>query len=512
MRRLRGSWVALGLMTLVAAIVFQFSPSDSPNPPVPSVADSNAQDFRSEVRALDPDEVPGFEVAQQLSSAFEYVAESARPFVVNVTSTARVERPVMRNPFGPGSPLEEFFGRDFFDRFRQQPPGGNGGGQLRRGQGTGFVVSADGYILTNNHVVEGADEVTVRMSDERDYRAEVIGTDPKTDLAVLKIEPEDDLQAAPLGDSDALRVGEWVVAAGNPFGLSSSVTAGIVSAKGRANMGITDYEDFIQTDAAINPGNSGGPLLNLRGEVVGINTAILSRSGGYMGVGFAIPVNMARSIMTSLIEDGRVVRGWLGVAIQRLDPDLAESFGYGGEAGVLIAEVNENTPASRAGLESGDIVVAFDGDPVESMERFRADVAATRPGSEVELEVFRDGSFERIDVEIGELEGDVVVAEGEDQAGPELGITARAVTPQIARELGLDPELRGVVVTGVEPLSPAARAGLRRGDVIQDVQGAPVRDLEEFRSALTSVDTEHGVRLAILRGGTRLYILLKSLS
>ena len=502
MRRLRGSWLAVGTFALVAAIALPFAPSIGIV--VDRAPEAHAQTTAS---PLAPHEVPGLEVAEQLSSAFETVAASARPFVVSITSTARVEREDVR---GPANPWERFFGPEFFDRFG--PPQGNGQMPLRRGQGTGFVVSTDGVILTNNHVVEGADEVTVRFDDEREVAAEVVGTDPKTDLAVLRIESDADLVAAPLGDSDALRVGEWVIAAGNPFGLSSSFTAGIISAKGRANMGITDYEDFIQTDAAINPGNSGGPLLNLRGEVVGINTAILSRSGGSMGVGFAIPVNMARDIMTSLLEEGRVVRGWLGVAIQRLDPDLAASFGYEGDVGILVADVNDNTPARRAGLRSGDIIVAYDGDPVESFERFRADVAGTRPGTEVTMEIYRDGSFEKLEVEIGELEAEAVLAQTDEETGPELGLAARTLTPQIAGELGIDRETRGVVITRVEPFGPAARAGLRRGDVVQDVQGEEVHGLEEFRDALRGVDDGQPIRLAVLRGGSRLFVVLQDVS
>jgi serine protease Do len=495
MHRSPKSWVAVGSAVLVIAVlaVAQFwTPPVKPTMAQP-VADPPAD---------------GLAVARQLSAAFEYVADVARPAVVSIVASSR--GPSGRVPFGDRglSPLEEFFGRDFFDRFgpRMDPEG-----PMRRGQGSGVIVSTEGYILTNNHVVEGADEVTVRLHDDREFTAEIVGTDPKTDLAVLRIDAHD-LQPARLGDSDALRVGEWVVAAGNPFGLTASVTSGIVSAKGRANVGITDYEDFIQTDAAINPGNSGGPLLDLDGEVVGINTAIVTRTGGAMGIGFAIPINMARSIMESLIADGRVVRGWLGVGIQRLTPDLAASFGYEGRGGVLVTEVNDDTPASRAGMRSGDIVVSFDGKPVESMERFRADVAATRPGRRVEFEVFRDGRRVDLQVEIGELDANVVVARSEEGEALDLGIQARELTPRAARELGLDEGAHGVVITEVRPFSAAARAGLRRGDVIEEVQGDAVTSLEEFRSALARVDDGQGMRLTVSRSGARIFVMMKAVS
>ena len=404
--------------------------------------------------------------ARSLSRVFAHVARDIKPSVVNISST-----------------------------------------RLQRGQGTGFIVDRNGHILTNNHVVDGADEITVRLEDERSFTATVIGTDPKTDLAVLKIEAED-LQPVTLGDSDVLEVGEWVIAVGNPFGLTSSITAGIVSAKGRANVGLADYEDFIQTDAAINPGNSGGPLLDLDGRVVGVNTAIVTRSGGYMGIGFAIPINMAQAIMKSLIDEGRVVRGWMGVLIQELNADLAASFNYDSRDGVLIGDVTPDGPAARAGLQPGDIIVRYDGRLVKSVEDLRGQVAATAPGDKIKLQIYRNGDFETIGMKIGELEAQVAVGDNRPQS-LQLGMTVRTMTPQLASQFGLDENLRGVVVTDVDPMGAAARAGIALKDVILSVQGQPVEDVEGFRNALKAHDLDKGVRLSVRSGANRRFVLLR---
>ncbi len=382
--------------------------------------------------------------------------------------------------------------------------------QPQEGLGSGFVVSKDGYILTNAHVVEGADEITVRTNDERDLEAKLVGSDPQTDLAVLKVE-DGKLDALELGDSDSLRVGQWVVAAGTPFGLSSSITSGIVSATGRSNLRIADYEDFIQTDAAINPGNSGGPLLDLEGKVVGINTAIFSRSGGYMGIGFAIPINMAKDVMNSLMADGKVTRGRLGAWIQDLNDDLAESFDYDSRNGVLIGDVDPDSPAGKAGLQSGDIVLEYDGEPVTKADDLRMRVAGTKPGEEVELEIWRDGKRRTVEVEIGELENETLA---EDHPAAQLdqgvGMIARTLTPEISQQLGLEGDVKGAVVTEVEPFGPAADAGIRQGDVIVQVQNAPVRSVEDLRRELGKPDLEKGARVVVLSGGSRRFAVLKA--
>ncbi len=452
-------------------------------------------------------------LAHQLSSAFEDVAELVSPSVVSVSTRRGMQNTMQQGSRQPqANPFEGTPFGDLFDHF-SGPGGPHGPGfqQPQEGLGSGFVVSAkDGYILTNAHVVEGADEITVRTADERDLEAKLVGSDPQTDLAVLKVEDRK-LAALELGDSDSLRVGQWVVAAGTPFGLSSSITSGIVSATGRSNLRIADYENFIQTDAAINPGNSGGPLLDLEGRVVGINTAIFSRSGGYMGIGFAIPINMARNVMNSLISDGKVTRGRLGAWIQDLNDDLAASFDYDSRNGVLIGDVDPESPAGKAGLQSGDIVLEYDGEPVTKADDLRMRVAGTKPGEEVELEIYRDGKRKNIDVEIGELENGTVAGDHPAaQLDQGVGMTARTLTPDIGQELGLDADVKGAVVTEVEPFGPAADAGIRQGDVIVQVHNAPVRSAEELRRELGKSDLEKGVRVVVLSGGSRRFAVVKS--
>ena len=322
----------------------------------------------------------------------------------------------------------------------------------------------------------------------------------------MKIE-SGDLMAAELGDSDDIRVGEWVLALGNPFGLSQTVTAGIISAKGRANVGIADYEDFIQTDAAINPGNSGGPLVGLDGKVVGITTAIATRSGGYQGVGFAIPTNMAKTIMNDIISGGKVVRGWLGAAIQNLTEDLSKSFNYHGTDGVLIGDVSKNGPADKAGLQSGDIVVEYDGKHMNDMNQLRNSVAATKPGTRVKVEIVREGQTLTKTVEVGELEAEGVIATGHESS-EDLGFAVQTLTPDLASRLGLDADEQGVVVTGVEPASLADRAGIQVKDVIIDVGGEHVTDLGSFHDAMAQQDLSRGVRIQVKTEGLKRFIFL----
>lgn len=442
--------------------------------------------------------------AADVSQAFQYVAKAMRPSVVSISSVRRVEPSVRR-----GRPVPEefsrFFGDDLLDRFFefQAPPGGF----EQRGLGSGVIVSEDGYILTNNHVIRGATEINVTLSDNRTFPASLVGGDEKSDIAVLKVDAGS-LTPARLGDSDTIEVGEWVLAIGSPFGLDQTVTAGIVSAKGRAEMGIADYEDFIQTDAAINPGNSGGPLVNLQGEVIGINTAIASRTGGYMGVGFAIPASMVRGVMTSIIEKGEVQRGFLGAGIQDLTDELARSFGYDSARGVLIADVVVDGPAHKAGLQSRDIVVEVDGKPVERASQLRNLIASTPPGTHVSLLVFRDGTRRTFDVEVGRLESQATVARGREQA-MDLGMTVQTLTPEIAQQLGEDENLQGVVVTNVEPGGPASRVGIRRGDIILEVGAQEVRNAADFREAMAGQNLQQGVRIRVQREGARRFVFFR---
>ncbi|HOO16229.1 MAG TPA: DegQ family serine endoprotease [Phycisphaerae bacterium] len=444
------------------------------------------------------EQAPSQDGPADLSAAFERVAQIIQPSVVNVESVKRVQVS-QRAP----RELREFFGGDLFEKLFPERR------DTQEGLGSGVIISPEGYILTNAHVVQNAERVRVTLPapDDREFVADVVGTDPLTDLAVIKI-AANGLRPAKLGNSDELRVGEWVVAVGNPFGLKSTMTAGIVSATGRSNVGVASYEDLIQTDAAINPGNSGGPLVNLRGEVVGITTAIFSRSGGYMGIGFAIPSNMVEKIMPQLIAEGRVIRGSLGVAIQNLNPGLARTFGYDSASGVLISDVTPSSPAEKAGLQRGDIVVSYRGQPTAKSADLRGMVADTKPGTRVPLEIVRNGKPMSLEVTVGELAEKVQTASHEEKtpsAGSQtkMGITIHDLTPELIRELRLGPEQRGVVVTKVEPLSPADRAGLSVGDVITVVGDRPVKNIDDFKEAMSGQDLSRGVRLEVVSSTRR---------
>ncbi|MCR9163139.1 MAG: Do family serine endopeptidase [Nannocystaceae bacterium] len=421
-----------------------------------------------------------------LQSAFKAAVGAAGPAVVSVYSRKTVTM--------ARSPMEQLFGGGGLPQERQH-----------RGLGSGFVIDDEGLILTNNHVVDGADSVKVKFSDDREFDATVVGADRPTDLALLRIEAED-LTALPIGNSEVLEVGDWVLAIGNPFGLPQTVSAGIVSAKGRADVGIVDYENFIQTDAAVNPGNSGGPLVDLDGKVVGINTAIASRSGGNDGIAFAIPIDMAMEIVTQLREKGRVERGHLGIIISDLEPDLANSFGYEGE-GILVQDVVEGGPADAAGLRSGDIIIGLAGEPVAKMTAFRADVAGFEPGSKVALKVWRDGKSLTLHAELGAAPSDAVTPPAVG-GPPKLGLGLQNITPQTRQRFDLA-EDRGVLITSVEPGSPAADAGVRPGDVLEKVGDTQVRSVAEAVKVIRDVDLERGVRLRINRGGQGRFVFVK---
>ena len=426
---------------------------------------------------------------------------------IKVEKTVQVGARGMQ-PFGFNNPFD-FFGDDFMRRYF--PGQGQGGGRQRefkqQGAGSGFLVSKDGYILSNNHVVGDADTITVRLNDGREFEAERIGTDPKSEVALIRIEGED-FPVLPLADSANIKVGEWAIAIGNPFGLSETLTIGVISAKGRSNIGIADYEDFIQTDAAINPGNSGGPLLNGKGEVIGINTAIYSRTGGYMGIGFAIPINMAKYVKRQLIEKGEVVRSYLGVYIQPVTTELAESFGMDEARGILISQVTEGSGADKGGLTSGDVILEMNGKPVDKVGSFRNKVAANPPGTELTLTIYRDGKETTVDVTTGEFPdtGDMAAATTEELTG-ELGLTVRTLTPDLAQRFGYEGR-NGVIVSQVEYGSAAAQAGIRAGNLITSVNRTAVNSVEDFRTALSAsqetgrallhVSNEQGARFVVL--------------
>ncbi|WMJ08515.1 DegQ family serine endoprotease [Nitrosomonas sp. sh817] len=443
----------------------------------------------------------GVESLRQTGKAFAAVARKVSPSVVLIQVERETEAAQMSPfgiPFGDGQQFpfgDDFFKRFFGDRFPDMPrfnePGKKQPGRQRSvvGQGSGFVFAAakpgnKTYILTNNHVVEGNDKISVKFLDGREFAATIKGTDPKSDIAVIEIEASD-LPAIPLGDYSELEVGEWVVAIGNPFGLSHTLTVGVVSAKGRTSLGINDYEDFIQTDAAINPGNSGGPLVNLDGEVIGMNTAIFSRSGGYMGIGFAIPINLVERIANQLIDKGEVVRGYLGIMIQPLTPDLAKSFDLSTDKGILVAQVTKNSPAEKAGLKPGDVILNFQGRPVSDTGEFRNRVAAEQPGSKVTFDIIRDGKQRTVSVNIDKLPDSKQVAQEGSQASDKLGITVQSITAETARQFGIKPG-KGVIVTEVAPGSVAMMAGISRGSVILEVNRKAVNNAVEFDQAVKS--------------------------
>ncbi|OGI48607.1 MAG: hypothetical protein A2151_02665 [Candidatus Muproteobacteria bacterium RBG_16_65_34] len=441
---------------------------------------------------------------------FTTVVKAATPAVVNI-STTRVVRapqgggdmaPFMEDPF-----FRQFFGDEFFRRFQMPRE------RREASLGSGVIVSSDGYIVTNNHVIAKADEIKVLLNDKREFTGKVVGTDPKSDVAVIKINAKD-LPSIPWGDSDKLEVGEYVLAIGNPFGLNQTVTAGIVSAVGRANVGIADYEDFIQTDAAINPGNSGGALINVHGELIGVNTAIFSRSGGYMGIGFAVPANMARTVMQSLIKGGKVIRGWLGVSIQQVTPELAKQFGLKEARGALVSEVIAESPAVAAGLKDGDVITAFDGKPVESPSALRNTVAQTAVGKTVKVELIRDKKTMTVDAKITEQPKEVAQA-GEESAQDEgksaalAGLEVRDLNADIARQLGLPPNAAGVVVSGIAPDSAAAQAGSMEGDVITEINRQAVKNIADFKRIAGKLGKKDEVLLRIIRRGGRLFVLIK---
>ncbi|MFQ5656531.1 MAG: DegQ family serine endoprotease [Candidatus Methylomirabilales bacterium] len=435
-------------------------------------------------------------LVERMQEVFVDVAERLKPSVVNINTTQKIRAGRRQvEPFFRG-PFREFFGEEFFERFFNLPR------EFRRQSlGSGVIVDAKGYILTNNHVVEQADEIQVTLVDERTFKAKVIGTDPQTDLAVIQIEGAKDLHSAALGDSDKMVTGDFAIAIGNPFGLSHTVTVGVVSAKGRA-MGITAYEDFIQTDASINLGNSGGPLLNIDGEVIGINTAIVA-SG--QGIGFAIPINLAKEVMEQLIKEGRVTRGWLGVVIQPLTEDLASQFGVKPKSGILIADVVEGGPASQAGMRTGDIVEAFGGRPITDVRQLQRRVAATAPGKKVPVKIKRQDKDLNLTVTIGEMPTEEVAAVA-PQSLEQYGFTVQNLTPELRKRFRV--EEGGVLVSSVEQGSPAFRRGLRSGDVILEVNRQRVGSRRGLLEIVRAAPPETDLLLLVQRGKKTRFIVV----
>ncbi|MDY7037877.1 MAG: DegQ family serine endoprotease [Thermodesulfobacteriota bacterium] len=439
--------------------------------------------------------------AKAAPGSFSSLIKEARSSVVNISTvkiikgSGRVLR--FRSPFGPNDPFHDFFDRFFKDQipkdFRQ------------KSLGSGFIIDKEGYILTNNHVVEKTDEIKVKLADEKEYEARIIGRDPKTDLALIRIEIDESLKSLPLGDSDKLEVGDWVVAIGNPFGLGHTVTAGIVSAKYR-KIGAGSYENFIQTDASINPGNSGGPLLDINGKVVGINSAILSRTGGSVGIGFAIPINMVRDLLPQL-KKGKVIRGWLGVMIQKVTSDLKDKLKLKDERGALVADVTPDGPAEKAGIKRGDVIISFDGNEIREMNDLPFIVASTPVDKTVPVEVIRKGKKETFNVKIGEMREEKEPGESTEEKS-DLGMRVEEITPELARHFGIT-QKRGLVVVKVEKNSPAGEAGIRQGDLIIEIDQEPMKELEGYGKKIQQFKKGDTVLFLIKRGGNTLYVTLK---
>ncbi len=465
----------------------------------------------------------GIESLRNTSKAFASVARKVSPSVVFIQVEATQAQPQIQQfsaPFGQGSPLNDDMLRRFFgDQFRGLPqrPGQQRIQPRRKmmGQGSGFVFKTDSgllsadktYIMTNNHVVDHADKITVKFQNGKEYIAKVKGTDPKSDVAVLEVETGN-APALKLGNSSRLDVGEWVVAIGNPFGLSHTLTVGVVSAKGRSSVGINDYENFIQTDAAINPGNSGGPLVNLDGEVIGMNTAIFSRSGGSMGIGFAIPINLAKNIANQLIKTGEVVRGRIGVVIQPLTNELADSFGIEAGQGILVAQVSDNSPAQQAGIEQGDVIVSYQGKKVDNVGRFRNSVSLTTPGSKEEIVVLRNGKRKHLTITIGKQDMDQQIAAGPAQSADEIGLTVQSITPQQAEQYNIKSG-NGVVVTQVRPNSIAAMAGIKAGTVILQANRKQIKNAADFKRAIKDSNSKKRLVLLIKDNDFQRFVVLK---
>ncbi len=446
-----------------------------------------------------------------LIPSFAALAQQVMPAVVNINTTKNVPARTPRRQYPRGQdPFEQFFGEDFWERF-----GGRRGPSKQRSLGSGFVIDDAGYIVTNRHVVDGADDIEVQFSSGKQFKAKLVGEDAKTDVALLKIEPKGKIPSVPLGDSDRLQVGDWVLAAGNPFGLSHTLTAGIVSARDRV-IGAGPYDDFIQTDASINPGNSGGPLFDQHGRVVGINTAIFSQSGGNIGIGFATPINLARVIFDQLRSTGKVTRGWLGVSIQPLGPDLRQALGLGDTEGALIADVIAKSPAEAGGLKRGDVVIGIDGKPVSEPGQLSRTIATLQPGAKTELRVIRDGKERTLEIKVGrqpegergqpdEL-GEETHDGGSESSAASLGLKLETLSDPARRQLGYGREVVGALVTGVANGSPADDAGMRPGDVILQVDRREVDSARAATAALAKANPP--ILLLVKRGDSTVFLTL----
>lgn len=438
------------------------------------------------------------------NDAFVSVAEKSNPSVVTIT-TEKVIKQQTRRPNFDRSPFRDFFGDDLFNRFFGQVPEGD---IRQRALGSGVIVRQDGYIITNNHVVKDFDVIKVKLiGDKEEYKAKVVGKDPKTDIAVLKIDKKN-LPVLPFGDSDRLRVGEWVLAIGSPFGeeLEHTVTAGIVSAKGRSGMGITQYEDFIQTDAAINPGNSGGAMINLKGELVGINSAIVTGGQGFQGVGFAVPINLAKNIMDKLMDKGKVVRGWLGVWIQDVSENTSNVLGLKGTKGAIIGDVTDNSPASKADLKVGDVVKKLDGKEIVGSKDLSSRIADIEPGTTVRLSIIREGEEKEVSVNLGEQPSEELASAPAEKSEETIGVKVSEITPNIASQLQIEPKETGVVITDINQAGIGAGAGLAVGDIIKKINKKDIKTVRDYNGIIKNLKKGDSVLMLIKRGDNSRFV------
>lgn len=447
-------------------------------------------DIPAAISAGEPARVPG---------SFADLAERLKPCVVNISTTKTV-RGGIRSPFGPGSPFERYFGGDdFFERFFGDVPQRE---FKQRSLGSGFIISQDGYIFTNNHVIEQADKILVKLSDGKEYEAKVIGRDAKTDIALIKIKPTDNLPVADIGDSDKVRVGDWVVAIGNPFGLEQTVTAGIVSAKGRV-IGAGPYDNFIQTDASINPGNSGGPLFNMEGKVIGINTAIIAQG---QGIGFAIPISMAKAILPDLKTKGKVTRGWLGVSVQDITEEIAKNMKLKERSGALIADVFKGDPADKAGLKAGDVIVEINGKKIKDTHELLLLIAGLRVGEQIKVKFIRDGQEKTVSITVAERKDQPEIAAA-DGTGGAYGMSVQEITPEIAKHLGLSVK-GGVIVVDVQEGSVAEEVGIQPQDIILQVNKAKINSLKDYVREIQKGSEKGSILLLIKRGKATFFVPL----
>ncbi len=443
---------------------------------------------------------PSVKKAIEIQQAFRLVAKTVLPAVVNISAEHVVKVPVFNFPPEFSDPFFQFF---FGEPEREY---------IQKSLGSGVIVNEDGYILSNYHVVKNATRIRVKLRNKKSYKAKIVGVDPKTDLAVIKIKANH-LPVAPLGDSDKIEIGDWAIAIGNPFGLSHTFTVGVISAKGRSGIfpGSSRYEDFIQTDAPINPGNSGGPLVNIQGEVIGINTAIASPSGGNVGIGFAVPINMAKYVMKQIIEKGKVVRGWLGVTIQDLTEEIAKHFNREPYSGVLIAQVIKKSPAHKAGLKTGDIIIKYNGKKITSVNQLRTLVAETEPGTKVKITIIRNGKKKTVKVKIEEMpEEEEIVKRGVEKPEKWLGMSVDNITPVTARKYRIEEDQEGVVITGVDPNSPAAAAGIMVGDVIKKINDFRIKNKADYEEFVNKYGSENSFLFLIDRKGELFFIAIET--